>query len=155
MLLIGMRATKKYTFAFVLFICICLLIVSLSVIIKLYNEKHYHEPKLYCDKILSLIEKSKTLTISDVFDFDFDKAYISDAIYGDEEYFLKELNVNTSINIPTLESGVHNRILFIKDDMIIYDFVYEMYEIPFDEKGIWIFPNTKITAEENKIIVLH
>ena len=91
--------------------------------------------------------------MGDIFDFDFDKAYVSDAVYGDEEYFIKKLDVNTNIEIRTLESGVHNRILFIKDNSIIYDFVYEMYQIPISEKGIWIFQNTKLKMQSDGSIV--
>lgn len=151
MLLNGIWVTRKTLFGIVL-ISIIVVIALLSLLIKL-NQENNLDSKPYSEKLLSLSEKSEEITMGDIFDFDFDKAYVSDAVYGDEEYFIKKLDVNTNIEIRTLESGVHNRILFIKDNSIIYDFVYEMYQIPISEKGIWIFQNTKLKMQSDGSIV--
>ena len=95
--------------------------------------------------MLQLFETSDKLIVKDVFDFDFDQAYVSDAVYADDKYFLEKLNIETTIDIPTLETGAHNRVLFIKDNKIIYDFIYQMYEIRVFEMGTWIYPDTIIT----------
>lgn len=114
------------------------------------NKSNYLDSSLYCEKILALSETSEEIAITEVFDFDFDKAYIVYEIYGDEEYFTETLEVGTKTDIPTLESGGHNRILFIKDNMIIYDFIYDMTEIVIVKTGIWIYPySTAIFSHKN------
>lgn len=42
---------------------------------------------------------------------------------------------------------MHNHILFVKDDTIIFDYVYSTIEIEFTETDIWIYPDTVLTAE--------
>ena len=71
-------------------------------------------------------------------------AFVAEEIYGDEKYFLKKLDVDTDVDIPMLETGAHNRILFIKDNRIIYDFIYDMEKIHILEKGINVYPDASI-----------
>ena len=126
MLLCGMRATKKRVLLLSFLFFIVFFFSLLIIIFSNYREKPYLDSNDYYERMLMLLETSSELKMKDVFDFEFDKAYVTYETYGDEKYFLKELNVDTNVCIPTLESGAHNRILFIKDDRIIYDFIYEM-----------------------------
>ena len=128
------------------------------IIINYCEKKQYPENIVFHEKILSLHKTAKTepmkVTIDSVFNFDFDKAYVVNVkyVYADEEYFTETLGFKTNIDIPTLESGIHNRILFFKDDVIIYDFIYEIYKLKIKETEIWIYPNTTIAFTQHNFI---
>lgn len=153
MLFRGMKATNKSGLVIAVFIFLVLLL-SLLVIFTNHQKKQHRDPNDYCERLFLLLETSTELMLKDVFDFAFDKAYLAtaDEIYGDEEYFLKKLDVDTNIDIPILESGAHSRILFIKDNRIIYDFVYETEKVCVLKTGIWAFPNTTIILTQQNSI---
>ena len=144
MLLHGMRGTKR-SFMFITILVFIVILITFMCACNQVRSLQYHGSEYYSEKMLQLFETSDKLIVKDVFDFDFDKAYVSDAVYADDKYFLEKLNVETTIDIPTLETGAHNRVLFIKDNKIIYDFIYQMYEIRVFEMGTWIYPDTIIT----------
>ena len=80
--------------------------------------------------------------VGDVFDFDFDEAYVVSTSYGDEAYYLEVFGVTTAVPIYSWETGGHYRIFFVKDKCIIYDFVYDITKIDTHEKGMTIYPDT-------------
>jgi len=153
MLFRGMKATNKSGLIIAFFVFLVLLL-SLLIIFANHKKKQHRDPNDYCEKLFLLLETSNEIMMKDVFDFAFDKAYVAaaDETYGDEEYFLKKLDVDTNIDIPILESGAHSRILFIKDNRIIYDFVYEMEKVCVLKTGIWAFPNTTIILTQQNSI---
>ena len=106
----------------------------------------------------TLLEVTDTFTLADIVDFEFDKVYVASIteVYLGEEYFLEKLNASTTVDIPILDSGNHNRLLFIKDNVIVYDFVYPLEEIYFEDDVIWIYPNEliKIISKMDKMIKL-
>ena len=152
MLFRGTKVTNKSGLLIVFCVFFVFLLLLLIIILTNHKKKQNLDTNNYYEKLFLLLETSNELMVKDVFDFKFDKAYVANEIYGDEEYFLKELGVDTNINIPTLESGAYSRILFIKDDRIIYDFVYEMEKLCVLKTGIWIFPNTTIILTQQNSI---
>ena len=125
----------------VLWICILFKVTSQA-------PQHYPSPEEYYNKMLSLQEISDKVKVSDVFEFDFDEAYVCADPYGDEAYYLDLLNVDTNVPIFRWETGGHYRIFFIKDRNIIYDFVYETTKVDMLEKGMMIYPNTTMTLTQ-------
>jgi hypothetical protein len=85
-----------------------------------------------------------------VFEFDFDEAYVYEHPYGDEATYLRKLNVETAVPIFQWDTGGHYRIFFIKDNCIIYDFVYDIRQINTAKKGITIYPDTPLTLTEKQ-----
>ena len=108
----------------------------------------YEKNQYYCDLLLSLQETSDTVRVGDVFEFDFDEAYVASGPYGDEKFYLQELGVDTAVPIRQWNTGGHYRILFIKDKCIIYDFVYDIRQVNTLEKGMMIYPDTKMNFTE-------
>ena len=102
----------------------------------------YEQNQHYYDLLLSLQETSGTARVGDVFDFDFDEAYVVSTSYGDEAYYLEVFGVTTAVPIYSWETGGHYRIFFVKDKCIIYDFVYNIKKIDTHEKGMTIYPDT-------------
>lgn len=135
MLLNWMKGTKNK-----LPILLCLLVllgvICLCVHIIINNNKS--DQDIYYKKMISLSETSGKVNMSDVFDFEFDKAYVANEPYADEKYFLEKLGVSSALDIPTLESGGFGRILFIKNNEVIYDFIFEVTEISILKSSIKI-----------------
>ena len=99
----------------------------------------------YLQKMLLLQETSDTVRVGDVFDFDFDEAYVVSGPYGDETFYPDRLGVETAVPIPRWDTEVHYRILFIKDQCIIYDFVYNILTVDTLQKDVMIYPDTTMT----------
>lgn len=161
MLSSGMKVINKKLFLlFTIFIIFVLLLVG-KVVVN-YNEKKQYlaPPDIYYQKMLSSLKKSNEVVITDVFDFEFDKAYVVHRVseaYGDQKYFLKVLNVNKKVYIPTLEYEGVNRIFFVKDNELVYDFIYETRTININElgeTGVWISPDAilEMDLRENPLL---
>lgn len=109
----------------------------------------------YADMLLQY-EKTDKFTFSDVFEFDFDKAYIihtTDEVYGDKEYFLEALNVTSTLELQELPNGGMGRVLFVKDNCIIYDFIYDVGCLNIENVGCWILPDTNFVASKKDDIL--
>lgn len=106
----------------------------------------------YNDKLLSVIEDEKEVSLSEVFDFEFDSAYLSVPIYesyAEKDYFLELLDAQTKLRIDSLDSEGFARILFIKDKTIIYDFRYVILDYVFTQTGILVNADTEIKYLES------
>ena len=99
----------------------------------------------YYQKMLLLQETSDTARVGDVFDFDFDEAYVASRPYGDGTSYLDQLGVETAVPLPSYDTGGHYRILFIKDQCVIYDFVYCINQVDTLQKDVMIYPDSTMT----------
>ena len=144
---------KKNVFLILLIVLVTFLTFA-AIVITLFvrhSQQWYYNFENDYKAMCTLLGTSKELTVADVFEFDFDKAYVAhetEELYGDEEYFLKELNVDSNIPLARLETGGHNRILFIKNDVIVYEFAYDILKVRIVETGIWIFPDTPLVLTQ-------
>ncbi len=144
----GMKVIKGSLLATFLLVVV-LFIISSIIYVKRKNNDHTDSVD-YFEKIQVLLEDTSHLKVEDIFEFEFDKAYVASEVYGDEKYFTKKLGVSSSIDIPALETGAHNRILFVKDNRVIYDFVYYMGEMYISETGIIVYPETTIILSQQE-----
>ena len=123
---------------------------------KLPGEKYYK-------KMYGLLKEKDSITLTEVVDFEFDKAYIGalEEIYYDGDSLSEKLNLESAINIVPLDSDNINRILFVKDGIVICELVYPRFEIHFEEEddssaGEWITPQTQIkviSRDDERIFV--
>ena len=111
---------------------------------KLPGEKYYK-------KMYDLLEEKDSITLTDVVDFEFDKAYIGalTEIYYDGDSLSEKLNLESAVDIVPLDSDGLNRIIFVKDGVIVCELVYPRSEIAFSDSsnpsdGIWLTPYTEI-----------
>ena len=145
MLLLGTEnnINKSNTKLICLLIVICVLNVFFISCNKIDSQ--------YQNKITELLKTDDTVELSDIFDLDFDYAYLSkvpDESYFKHEHFIKKLNVESEIKLNSLDSEGFGRILFIEDDTIIYDFIYDTSKWIFYETGIYLQPETDLTFGE-------
>ena len=107
----------------------------------------YPESAIILKQMMELSEDEATVTASEAFGFDFDKAYIPDsrAVYADKDYYLKIMNVKSKINILQFPSEEYRRILFVKNNTIVYDFIYSEQQLQLSEDDAWFFSNTHMS----------
>ena len=121
-------------------IIICSSIIIVIFII--YAFIKYREPNNaeganldYYNKIESSIKNNK-IVFEEVFTFEWDKLYIQESPRMDE----KELSdvLGFDCNLAPLEDwfGYPYRVLFIKDQKIVYDFQYDIAYLDFEVKNI-------------------
>lgn len=126
---------------------ILLLIVIVIAIVMPFSFSNTHKSDYYHNVIRSYAEETKICTIGEVFNFQFEKAYIAKQrteTYGDGAYFSQKLDVEINSDIQGLSSGIQNRILFIENRRVIFDYKYLRTAIEFNCEGIWLYPQTRI-----------
>ena len=134
---------KKEILGIILWVVFCVVLtVILGKMFADYYYKHYTPSSdVYYQKMISSAKTANEVAVTDVFDFEFDKAYVACEVYGDQEYFLEVLDLDKKVYIRTFESENKNRIFFVKDNKLVYDFIYERYKLNINETGVWISPD--------------
>lgn len=118
----------------ILVICFLLILHSCG------SQKDYK--KILCDKL----NVEREFSVSEVFDFPFDCAYVMDDPYTTGEYFAAEYGLDISISEVTDGwSFDTQRIVFVDSDGdFIYQFTFSMSEVGFCNDTIAIYPETLI-----------
>lgn len=133
-------------------ICIFFLVI---VIFSLFYDYIPNENKIrqdYIDKMINLLNKETKIKVNDVFEFEFNRAYVFDDCYLSGEDFASYYELD--ISIEEVETGLqeyNNRIVFVDDQgEFIYEFVYESYILNPYEDGMIIYPDTELELCESK-----
>ncbi len=102
----------------------------------------------YADKLMKALAKQEKVTVKEIFDFEFDRAYIfgQPDCYFDGRSFAEDHGLNISIEqVPIGTADYNQRIVFVdKNGDFVYEFscVYDTLNIK--SKGIVIYPDTVI-----------
>lgn len=95
-----------------------------------------------------------TFTMKDVFsDIDFDRVYVSgfkDA-YSGKEAFCSKLGLKSDVDFEKMQSDYERRLLFVKENTIVYVYEVNHNELEFEEYGSllggsWVEPDTPLVA---------
>ncbi|MEE0264059.1 MAG: hypothetical protein UD936_00380 [Acutalibacteraceae bacterium] len=102
----------------------------------------------YTKKMLTMLSEKSEFKASEVFDFEFDRAYVflDDEYYYDGESFAKEHNLDISIEeVYTGDQEGIRRIVFVdeKGDFV-YCFSFWISDLELSEYGMIIYPDTII-----------
>ncbi len=132
----GMRVIKK----------IKILISLLCVVLVLITGCNYPQQaeKNYTLQFCQKLDAGETFLLSNVFDFDFDKAFVISEIYSKQNDLLTLYNLTTVVNIDDITNDINRRILFIKDNTVVYDYVYSINDLFTEYKNVIIYPETNI-----------
>ena len=144
----GMKVTKISVICLIIFIFFICLIELWGIIYTNYHEEQKLKNEMYSQKIISLLKTTGEFKLSQVFDFEFDKAYVNNGPYADEKFIVSKTNASANVDIFSHENESCDRILFIKDNVIIYDYIYDMYILEPVKKDIWIYPDTIVVHGE-------
>lgn len=109
----------------------------------------YIDPNGYDEQMVTALEHSNTITLSDIFEIEFDQAYICDYTdaYSSQEQILGKLEITSDVEIRQWYSDTASRILLVNDGVVVYDFCYPGYILIFKPDGLWISPDTPLTVQ--------
>lgn len=144
---------RKKTLIWLVFVLLCALVLA-----GCSNEGVYDTKKAqkYQQKLISVLQQKQEVTVGDIFDFDFSKAYVFKDNYIDGEGFAKKYGFDIDIkDVPENNYEPVRRIVFVDGGgKLVYEFRYTMFEkIAAVEEGMIIYPDTIIECvedEENK-----
>ena len=128
---------------------ITVIIVLMLFLLGLFGGLALIKERDYQAKLISALNKQEDITVQDVFSFKFDRAYIFNDCYLSGEGFAKKYNLD--ISISEVNSGTSEnlqRVVFVDESgSFVYEFRCISSEILLLEKGIVIYPGTKIKQE--------
>lgn len=126
-----------------IFCVIVILIGSISVVF--INRKTRNEIN-YSAVLIEKLNLQQQIVVKDIFDFEFDRAYVFKDCYLSGEGFSKAYNLNISINqVPAGSQEYIGRIVFVDDlGNFIFEYQYDKNELIAITEGVIIYPNTTI-----------
>ena len=133
-------------------VCVIFFITMIFGLIYRYMPNENTVRKDYIEIMKTLLNEKSICKVSDIFDFDFDRAYVFDDCYLSGEDFAPYYDLD--ISIEEVETGLkdyNNRIVFVDDQgEFIYEFVYESYILNPYEDGMIIYPDTEFEFYEQQ-----
>ena len=135
---------------FILTIAIIYIILVSNGLIDTYDNKRAEQ---YIEKMKTALEEKQEVEIREIFEFDFDRAYVFKDTYVDGKGFSSFYNLDISIDqVDKTYSEEVRRIVFVdeKGDFV-YEFRYRMGKLYIKEEGMIIYPYTKFKKWESSI----
>lgn len=86
------------------------------------------------------------ITLDTVFTFEWDKAYIQADAGEPTEQIDAKLGFDSGLYAKDVWWGYPCRVIFIKDDAVVYEFLYDPKYLDFSEKEVFIYPDTVFIA---------
>lgn len=155
--LLAKNSTKKLLAIFFVIIVLAIVIGALSLLkhfssIAMKPQYDYKAAKNYEEKLIAMLNSNGSATISEVFDFSFDRGFVIKESYLRGDAFAKEYGLDISVE-QMMENNYENtrRIVFVdKNGNFVYEFRYQYGEPLSNEiKGLIIYPETKIIKVES------
>ena len=158
--------TKKTIFIWTIVTLLLILVICALPVIKEFvsiamePQYDYDGAKIYEDSLVEALKESDTITVEEVFDFEFSRAFLIEDTYLSGDSFAKKYGLDISVE-EMMENNHENcrRIVFVDDTG---EFVYEfrfLYGEPLSTEivGLTIYPETIIkrvdsfSEQENSI----
>lgn len=133
--------------AFVLFMFMSLTIFCglITELIVMVNDDTLERKEKYTQNFLSIAD-GKSTEVSNIFDFEFDRAFVFHDCYLTGDGFSSLYDDSVSIEeVGDGSSEQFMRIVFVDENgEFVYEFGYDTTEIDFYELGLVIYPDTKV-----------
>ena len=109
------------------------------------------ESTRYTDKIINAFEIADEISVGEVFDFRFSKAYVFSDGYMSGDAFAKEYDLDISITeVKERDTDTCGRIVFVDENGdFVFLFTYNRNVVSFEKFGQIIYPHTKISKCNN------
>lgn len=111
---------------------------------------NFSKDEKYTKKIISKLKDNETFIVSEIFEFDFDRAYVISDNYIDGELIAQKHGLNISIEeVKETETENIRRIVFVDTEgEYVYEYQYSHSQLNAYEEGLIIYPYTKIEKSE-------
>jgi len=128
-------------------ICILLGLVFVFLVVREMITPHYME------KMIAELKANEKVRVGDIFDFDFNRAYIIHDCYNDGEVFAKRYDLDISIKeVKSARYEDQRRIVFVDNSGdFVYLFEFTTGELNVYDQTVVIYPDTIIEMSEPKV----
>lgn len=122
---------------------------ALGTLKELDDGYDYKKADSYVKKIKKLCDAQDEFLVGDVFQFEYDRAYVFKDNYMSGESFARQYNLDISINqVEAVDTEILRRIVFVDENGdYIYEFRYNVEKLTLMEEGMIIYPETIIKKE--------
>lgn len=109
---------------------------------------------LFTETLLCKLKSDESFQVKDVFDFEFDRAYVIGDPYISGKTFVEKYHLNLSINqVEKTSSKTQKRIVFVdKDGNYIFCYQYSSEELIPKAEGFVIYPETEMKRTESPLV---
>lgn len=120
-----------------------LVVILLAIAVSIFSK---HELSDYSQDLIAAFDNAREIEVSEVFDFKFDRAYVLHDCYISGDGFTSAYGLDLSISEvkPGTSENIHRIVFVDKDGNYIYDFQYDTNQVNFDNKGVVIYPSTRM-----------
>ena len=136
--------------------CIVYVTVLGALFIQLGQNEMYDEHLEYYNDLRHEIrwKVKPTITLDEIFEFDWDCAYVQEHAGMPKEELDAILGFDSDVWALEVWWGFPCRVLFIKDNQVVFEFKYDSNHMDFAEKEVFIYPDTEFDVLRQGKIVL-
>jgi len=126
----------------------------------MYGISVRNEPNRMDFKSLEYYEKIKSLDqekikLNEIFDFEWDSAFVQNDANEPQESLNEKLGFEANMSILEVIWGFPQRIIFISNKEVVFEFIYDLNFLAFAEnKDIFFYPDTSFTKTGKKPIII-
>lgn len=141
----------------ILILLVGLVLIGCVVVLLTISEKTDDTSEIIEHKINKIRNENRAAKFSELTPFDWDKAFILEDPFYDQEKIDEIVGVNCNLN--RLETDINRRIVFVNDGKFVFDYIYDVREYRYSPSGtITLNNNSTIHTEyegSSKVIVLN
>lgn len=136
--------------------CVAYGLVFGALFIQFGQNEMYDEHLEYYNAIRDEIrwKINPAITLNEIFDFDWDCAYVQEHAGMPQEELDAILGFESGVWPLEVWWGFPCRVLFIKDNQVVFEFKYDSNHMDFAEKEVFIYPDTEFDVLRQGKIVL-
>ena len=107
----------------------------------------------YVDILTDAFDDNQDIQVSEIFDFDFDRAYVFNDCYISGDGFASAYGLDLSISEvrPGTSENIHRIVFVDRNGNLVYEFQYDINQVNFLNEGTIIYPNTRMIKCEPRI----
>lgn len=148
------KRKTKIIILLIFIILICIVYYSFVKIMPIMDTYDYNKSNNYTDSIIGKLKENQNIVVNDIFEFEFNRAYVIKETYADGESISKMYNLNidnNKVKMPLNE--FQKRIIFVDDkNKLKYDYRYDQSKLNItNTETTIIYPSTIIKNTETEI----
>jgi len=151
---------KAYKTAGIAVLLACVPVVAYIIFLVILFSSFNNEPNRTHGQSLEYYEaisasQDSEIELNTLFDFEWDRAFLQ----ADANESIEALNekLGFDANLPRLDVwwGSPRRAVFILNDEVVFEFRFDTHYLNFEEKDVFLYPDTVVVKEGKKPIYLH
>lgn len=131
-----------------LLVCVIAILILSSAVMHLKARSND-----YVDILTDAFDDNQDIQVSEIFDFDFERAYVFNDCYISGDGFASAYGLDLSISEvrPGTSENIHRIVFVDRNGNLVYEFQYDINQVNFLNEGTIIYPNTRMIKCEPRI----